>query len=69
MPLAHTKQTELPEPDDAVDEPAGHGMHPDEPDEDEIVPGGHDRHTLELVAPAITLNVFIGHATHELPER
>ncbi len=69
VPLAQTTQTELPAPDEAVAEPAGHGTHPDEPDEDEIVPGGHERHTLELVAPATTLNVFIGQATHTLPER
>ena len=69
VPAVHTEQAELPAPDDAVAEPAGHGTHPGEPDEDDTVPGGHERHTLELVAPAIALNVFIGHATHAPPER
>lgn len=69
VPLAHAKQIELPVPDVAVAEPAGHGTHPDEPEDDEIVPGGHERHTLELVAPAMALNVLIGHATHAPPER
>ena len=69
VPAPQMEQIELPAPDDAVAEPAGHGTHPDDPDEAATVPGGQEKHTLALLAPTMVLKVPTPHSTHCAPDR